>query len=131
MTGKPIKKDTKFAPGNPGGPGRPPLSGEAKEARRLNKTEFENVVNKYLWCPLIDLKMHASDQSLPTMEAWVVAIMLRGITTGDWGGQEWIAQRIMGKVKDQLEVKNVTPFVIKHADGSQTVLGAKTEIDEE
>lgn len=131
MTQKPIKKDTKFAPGNPGGPGRPPLSPEAKEARRLNKTEFENVVNKYLWCPLVDLKMHASDQSLPTMEAWVVAIMLKGITTGDWGGQEWIAQRIMGRVKEQIEVRQVTPFVIRHTSGEITTLGAKVESEDE
>lgn len=120
-----------FKPGNPGGPGRPEVPAPLKEARRLNKTEFELVVNKYLWCSLDELQRLAKDKSLPVMEAWIVSIMARGVSTGDWGGNEWIAQRLMGKVKDQVEVTMPKPFVIHNLDGTQTVLGSKIEKDEE
>ncbi len=113
-----------FAPGNPGGPGRPPLPPVLKDVRRLTKTEFEAVANKYLWCSLEELERLATDKSLPVMEAWMVAVMFKGISTGEWGGQEWLAQRLMGKVRDQLEVKHVTPFVIRHTSGETTTLGA-------
>ncbi len=116
-----------FTPGNSGGPGRPPLPAPLKEARRLNKTEFEAVVNKYLWCSLAELETSAADKTIPVMEAWIVSIMAKGVKTGDWGGNEWIAQRLLGKVKDQVEVRNVTPFVMKLLDGSQIVMGAKVE----
>jgi hypothetical protein len=120
-----------FKPGNPGGPGRPELPPALKEARRLNKTEFELVVNKYLWCSLEELEKLAKEKSLPVMEAWIVSIMARGVSTGDWGGNEWIAQRLMGKVKDQVELTMPKPFVVRHLDGSATVLGTKIEKDDE
>lgn len=104
-----------------------PLPEPLKNARRLNKTEYEAVVNKYLWCSLAELERYAEDKSIAVMEAWIVSIMARGIKTGDWGGHEWIAQRIMGKVKDQLEVTQLKPFVIHHTTGEQTVLGAQVE----
>jgi hypothetical protein len=116
---------------SPNPSGRVPTPAPLKDARRLNKTEFELVVNKYLWCSLAELELVATDKTIPVMEAWIVAIMARGIKSGDWGGNEWIAQRIMGKVKDQLEVSTPKPFVIHNADGSRTILGAEVEKEEE
>ena len=107
--------------------GRSPTPAPLKEARRLNKTEFELVVNKYLWCALEQLEALVEDKSLPVMEAWIVAIMARGIKTGDWGGHEWIAQRIMGKVKDQVEISMPKPYIVHRLDGSQMVLGTNLE----
>jgi hypothetical protein len=111
--------------------GRPPLPKELKEGRRLNKTEFELIMNKYGWCSLGELEQLVGDKSLPAFEAWIVAIMARGIKTGDWGGNEWIAQRLIGKVKEQVEVTTVKPFVVRHLDGSQTVLGATVDKGDE
>lgn len=87
-------------------------------------------MNKYLWDPDA-AHAAATDPKTPPVERWLVAIIDKGLTSGEWSGFEWIAQRLIGKVKDQLEVKNVTPFVIKHADGRQTVLGAKVESEDE
>lgn len=119
-----------FIPGDPRA-GRPPLPPALKEAKRLNKTAFEEIINKYLWAPLADLEKAKDDKALATVESWMVAIMLKGRTTGEWSGYEWIAQRLLGKVKDQVEVSTPTPFVIHHTDGSKTVLGAKVEKDPE
>lgn len=119
-----------FVPGDPRA-GRPPMPEALKAARRLNKTEFEEIINKYLWAPLSDLEKAKDDKTLPTIESWMVAIMVKGRTTGEWSGYEWIAQRLLGKVKEQVEVTQVRPFIVRHTDGTQTVLGAKVEKDEE
>jgi hypothetical protein len=116
-----------FQPGAPPGPGRPPTPEPLKQARRLTKTEFELVVNKYLWCSLEELERLRTDKSLPVMEAWMISIIAKGVATGDWSGNEWLAQRLVGKVKDQLEVTTPKPFIVRHVDGSQTVLGTEAE----
>ena len=112
---------------SPNPSGRTPTPQALKDAKRLNKTNFEEIINKYLWAPLADLEAAVEDKQLATIESWMVAIMLKGRTTGDWGGYEWIAQRLLGKVKDQLEVTQPKPFIVKHTDGTQTVLGARVE----
>jgi hypothetical protein len=118
-----------FVPGDPRA-GRPRLPEELKAAKRLNKTEFEAIINKYLWLPLEELEAAAHDKSIPTIEAWMVAIMVKGRTTGEWSGYEWIAQRLLGKVKEQVEVTQPKPFIVRHMDGTQTLLGAKHELPE-
>lgn len=118
-----------FAPGNPGGPGRPPLPPGLRDAKRLTKTSLEEIVNKYLWEPDA-AELAAKDPRTPPVEKWLIAIIAKGLATGEWSGFEWIAQRLVGKVKEQIEVKNVTPFVIRHTSGEQTVLGAKAESED-
>lgn len=115
-----------FVPGDPRA-GRPPLPDHVKEAKRLTKTELESIINKYLFAPLADIRKAAEDESLPTIESWMVAILLKGRTTGEWSGYEWIAQRLVGKIPDRVEVQQVTPFVIRHTTGEQTVLGAEVK----
>jgi hypothetical protein len=104
--------------------GRPPLPPEVKEARRLTKTEFESIVNKYLFAPIAELERLKSDKSLVAIEAWMVAIIYKGLTAGDWAGNEWIQQRLLGKVKDQLEVSTPKPFVLRYRDGETVEMGA-------
>lgn len=127
MTKKNGSVKTQFAPGNPGGPGRPPLDPVLKEAKRLTKNELEVIANKYLWMPLDQLVKAKDDPKLVTIESWLCAIIYKGRMTGEWSGFEWLAQRLVGKVKDQVEVSHPTPFVIRHLSGEQTVLGAKVE----
>lgn len=112
-----------FVPGDPRA-GRKPLPPELKGVRRLNKTELETIVNKYLWTPDADLEATASNPALPPVERWVVSIIHRGLSTGEWHGFEWIAQRLIGKVQEKVEVTLPKPFVVNRLDGTQTVMGA-------
>lgn len=108
--------------------GRAPLPPEVKEARRLNKTELETIVNKYLWEPNADLEKTSANVELPPVERWLVSIIHRGLSTGEWHGFEWIAQRLIGKVKDQVEITVPKPFLIKKANGETAMeLGVKLE----
>lgn len=104
---------------------------ELKEARRLNKTEFEAIVNKYLWLGAGALDAASENPTLPAIERMLVAIIAKGIKTGDWGQAEWIAQRLIGKVQDKVEVSVPRPFLVHKSDGSVLELGAKVEKEED
>lgn len=120
-----------FVPGKPGGPGRPPLPPEVKEARRLTKTEFERIANRYLWTTEAGLEASAMDPETPAMERLIISILLTAIKAGDHAKAEWLAMRLLGKVQDKVEVSQPKPFVINRLDGSQMVLGAKLEKEDE
>lgn len=127
-----IKNLKPWKPGQTGNPeGRPPLPPEVKEARRFNKTTLEEIVNKYLWMSLDGLRKSLADEQLPAVEGWMVSIITKGRTTGEWSGFEWIAQRLVGKVKEQVEVSMVKPYIVHRADGTALELGAKVEKDED
>lgn len=118
-----------FVPGDPRA-GRPPLPPELRAVRRLTKTEFERLANKYLWASAGELSLALASPETPAFERLLVSIMLTGIEAGDHAKAEWLATRLLGKVKDELEVSTPKPFIIERLDGGQTVLGAKVEEDE-
>lgn len=113
-----------FVPGDPRA-GRPPMPAALRAGRRLNRTEFEELVNKYLWMSTTELELATEDKSLPAIEAYFANVVKVGTLTGDHSRMEFILQRLLGKVKDQLEVTTPKPYVIHRLDGTQTVLGTK------
>lgn len=132
MAKKPPPPEKRFKPGQSGNPGgRPKLPEDIKEARKLNQVELERIINKYLAMDREAVKTAISAPGTPMMELMVASIVAQAAQKGDHQRLDFVLNRLVGKVKEQIEVKNVTPFVIKHADGSQTVLGAKVEKEDE
>jgi hypothetical protein len=120
-----------FKPGNPGGPGKPPLPPELKEAKRLTKTAFEAMANRFLWMTTAELAAHHDDPATPAIERLIISILAAGETEGDQARAEWFLNRLLGKVTDKVEVSQPKPFVIQRSDGSETLLGAAPPKDEE
>ncbi len=118
-----------FVPGDPRA-GRLPVAPEIKEGRRLGKVELEAIVNKYLWTPCESLDAVAKDPTVVPVERWLASIIAKGLSSGEWSGFEWIAQRLIGRVKDQVEVTVVKPYVIERLAGGTLELGAKPETEE-
>lgn len=120
-----------FTPGISGNPtGRMPLPPELKEVRRLNKTEFERIANKYLWSTIAQITEAMASPEIPAFERVIVSILFKAIDEGDHAKAEWFAMRLLGKVTEKLEVKNPTPFIITRSSGAEVVLGAKIEEDD-
>lgn len=120
-----MKKKTNgrpFQKGWKGGPGRPPQPLALREAKRLNKTSFEALINKHLWATPEELQASLDSGYLPMVEAIVVRILQEARVGGDQGRMEWVASRLMGKVKDQVEI-SAKPFAVERLDGAQVVLG--------
>jgi len=107
--------------GNPGG--MPKIPDDIKEARKLNQIELERIINKYLHMPKNDLQVILKSPNIPMMELMVASIVAKAATGGDHLRLDFILNRIIGKVKDKIEVAAVKPYVINNLDGTKTVLG--------
>ncbi len=54
-----------------------------------------------------------------------MTILLMAITTGDQAKAEFFLNRLIGKVKDEVEVTVVKPFIITRLNGDQVEMGVK------
>jgi hypothetical protein len=72
-----------------------------------------------------------ADPALTAVERLIVSILLKGTDEGDQSRAEWFLNRLLGKVKDQLEVSQPKPFVVQKASGEQLVLGAAPPKEED
>lgn len=111
-----------FPAGNSFG-GRPPLPPELKAVRRLTRTEFERIANKYLWMTPAELAAVLVDPETPMLERVIVRVLSKADDEGEFGPIEWLAQRLIGKVKDQVDVSVVKPTIIERLDGSRVEMG--------
>lgn len=116
-----------FQPGQPGGPGRPTTPEDIKESRKFNQHELERVINKLLYLNRGELQVVIKAADTPMVELIVASILAQAAQKGDQQRKEWVVQRMIGKVKDQLEVTTPTPFIVKRADGSSVIMGAEVK----
>ncbi len=73
--------------------------------------------------PKNDLQVILKSPNIPMMELMVASIVAKAATGGDHLRLDFILNRIIGKVKDKIEVTAVKPYVINNLDGTKTVLG--------
>ena len=104
MTFKPGHKPPKpFKKGNPGGPGRPPIPADIKEARQLNKIEFERITNQLIYLPSYRIKELLDNKETPNIVKMIGAICLKAERLGDHQRATFILDRLIGKVPDKIE----------------------------
>ncbi len=95
-----------FQPGNSGGPGQPKIPEEIREARKLNRLEFERILNKYIYVQLGDLHKIIKDPTTPVIDGVVCKILVKGFNDGDPRRLEFVIDRLIGKIKEQEDPKD-------------------------
>jgi len=95
-----------FKPGYKGGPGRPRLPDDVKGFKRMTQTELETIFNKYINLPVSQLKEARSNPNMTGLEAMVLSIMLQAINKGDQLRMNALLDRLIGKVKERVEISN-------------------------
>ncbi len=124
MARNPPPPEKRFKPGQSGNPGgRPKTPEDIREARRLNQAELERTVNRLLFCTREELQTIVKDPKTPMLEVMVASIMAQAATKGDQLRLEFVLARLIGKVKEHLEVTVPTPFVIRRPSGETLELG--------
>lgn len=96
--GKPFEKGNKI------GRGRPPVPPDLKGITLLSKEQVKRAGSKLLAMSIKDLKAHAKDPATSALEAAIASIILKAHSYGDAPRMEFILSRIVGKVKDEVEV---------------------------
>lgn len=95
-----------FEKGHKFGKGAPRIPVEVIEARKINKVESERILNKFLHLSLDELAAFANDKSNTVHEMLVARILYEGIKRGDHVKLEWVYSRLVGKVKEEVEVSH-------------------------
>lgn len=111
--GKPRGKGRQFEKGNPGGPGRPPLTFYEKLVRGKVKEEFYEYLAKYWNIPVEQLEEISGDKKLSIAESWFIS---------------WFGSRVADPSNEDMAVIakmlgiNFDKMIIDHtsSDGSHT-----------
>lgn len=105
-----------FKPGAaPKSPGRPPSPPELKAARRLTKTAFEEICNRFIHMTKVELREAKREPERTLLEHIVIAVLEKAEDWGDTGKLNFVLARLIGNVPDKLEVsdpdapRNMTP----------------------
>jgi hypothetical protein len=93
-----------FQIGNAGGPGKPKLPDDVKQARKLNKIEFERVLNEAIHLNGFEIKTRLSDPTTPAIEMLILKIIAMGINKGDERRLNFILDRLIGQVKTKVSI---------------------------
>ena len=118
----------RFKPGQSGNPGgKVKIPDDIKEARKLTQLDLERVINSLLYLTKEALQAKIKDPQTPMIEMIAASIMAQAAVKGDHMRLDFILQRMIGKVKDQLEVSTPTPFILKKRDGEEIVMGVETK----
>ena len=65
------------------------------------------------------------------LEGFIGSIIQQGIKSGDQSRLSFLFDRTIGKVKEQVEVTQIAPFIVRHLNGETTVMGVEAGKDDE
>jgi hypothetical protein len=122
-----------FKKGQVGGPGRPRSPEHLKVTRKLTKTKTEELLTRFTAMTVDELKTIVKDPGSTVLEAWVARICLTGIVGGDERKLNFMFDRLIGKVKDEVEVRLPKPMIMENLEGKPLLLGSiiEGEIEED
>lgn len=98
-------KEHRFKAGNKANPQGAKAHNKAiLAARRLTLDTYREVIELVLQGNVDDLKAMATDKDTPALQVGIAVAFLKAIKNGDYNVIERIAERIVGKIPDQLNV---------------------------
>ena len=99
------KRPGQFKKGQSGNPkGRPKDPPDLKEAKQLCKKSLTKTLNKYLFKTKSELLVDAKNPETTMLEHVVIKVLVLAEKHGDHKRLDWLIERIIGKVKEELEV---------------------------
>lgn len=97
----------KFKPGQSGNPkGRPPLNPIQRALKNLTVETYRDVIQAVCTGNLDNLKAMVEDPSISALQVGVARAFLKAMQAGDYAVIERIAERIVGKIPDELKVSS-------------------------
>ncbi len=116
-----------FTPGNRFGQGQPKLPEDIKEARKLNRIEFERILNQFLHMTDEELLRYMDGPDCTQIEGLIAHLIVKGKEFGDHRRLSLILDRLVGPVSQKVEVTS-RPVVIEYEDKAvEMKLEAKDE----
>lgn len=103
--------------------GRPQLPDHVREFKRYSYEHFIEKVQEFSMLTKEQLKTRIKDPST-TMFDLMFATAVTQASEGDKDARNLIIDRLWGKIKEEVDIKLVKPFILGHLSGETTTLGA-------
>ena len=107
MAKRKLKHDKQFKVGNGGGPGRPKLDPELKQYKTLPKDAYKHAIGRFMYMSVEELQdfiQNIRTNKASVFESYMALVIAEGLKKKDHGVFEWLAQRSVGKVTEQIDV---------------------------
>jgi hypothetical protein len=110
--------------GNPDG--RPAVPEDIKRIRKLTNDEIKEVGSLLLNGKQSELQAMVDSDETPILKKWMANVSIQGLKTGDMTRLDALLNRLVGKVKDEIDVNLIPrPVIIEKHDG--TIVEMTTE----
>ena len=125
---KPGKVFVKGQVANPLGAGA--HNKDVKAIKSLTREQLAEIGSHIVMGNVEKLREIIRDQESSALKVLICSAIIKGIQSGNFMVMDAILNRVVGKVKDELEVKLPRPTIIEHLNGDKTVLGSEMPEDE-
>ncbi len=108
-----LKRFQKGQSGNPQGSSA--LARELGEIRKLNQVKVVEILNRFVHMPLEDIVKFAQDKTNPGFDIMIASVFIHGIKSGDHSRATFLMDRLIGRVKEQIEftaIGNVNKAIV-------------------
>lgn len=107
--------------GNPGGTSK--VDRELMVIRKLSKEKFKELANILISGTREDLERMLASPGTTALTEMVIKVVLGIAERGDMTSLDRLLDRLIGKVKDEVELNVVKPMIIERRNGTEVVLG--------
>jgi len=112
--------------GSPNPGGRPKLPKELAKTPLLSSEAIKRTISKHFAATKEELEKIKGDSTSSALDLVIVSTILKAIDHGDIGRAEMLFCRLVGRVKDFVEVIPPQPVIIHRLEGGTVELGTKT-----
>ena len=97
----------------------------SKEVKKLTGAQVEEVASLLLHNNMAAVQAVLIDETATSLQRWMASCILMGIRTSSIFILDKVLDRIIGKVKQQVELSNAEPWVFTSTDGRKCTMGVK------
>ena len=121
-----------WKPGESGnGKGRPPVPEDVKRIRKLTNDEIKEVGSLLLSGKQSELEALLKSDDTPMLKKWIASVAIAGVNAGDEKKLDAILNRIVGKVKEEIDVNVIPrPVILEKHDGTEVIMTTARDVKE-
>lgn len=93
-----------------------------KKLAKLTRTDIKVLINRFANYDMIKLQELLQDKTRTVLEHAIGRIFLVAIKEGDYRRLDAMLDRLIGKVKEQVEVSVPKPYIVENIETNQAVL---------
>ena len=86
--------------------GRPPMDPELRAVSKMSHGYIQQLINKYSAMTRAEVQEKISSHDTPMIECTIASIYVKALQSGDYMRWNALLDRAIGKVSEQIEVKN-------------------------